>query len=116
MRAPGFSGEVAALNLVFALGAGLYSSQAMRNSIVDGLIVAGLKVQEAVVLYTAPVPSVECVSAKQVQCPSDRLPISFDDEKHDLLCHAPTQLVEELEVQRSEERRVGKECRARLSR
>ena len=64
VRGVGGHRQVAALDLVLALGAGLDPLQPMRDGVVDGLVVAGLEMQEAVILGAAPVAAVERVACR----------------------------------------------------
>jgi hypothetical protein len=87
--------KIAALNLVVALGAGLDALQAMGDGIVDGLIVAGLEVQEGVALQAAPVAAVERVVALEIERATDRAAVGLGHHQHDLVGHGRTQDVEE---------------------
>ena len=62
--APGGRGQVAALDLVLALGARLDPRQLVPDRVVDGLIVAGLEVQEPVLAETAPMAAIERIAAR----------------------------------------------------
>ena len=53
--------KVAALDLVGALGPGFDPFQAVRDGIVDGLIIAGFEMQKFVVGDAAPVAAIERV-------------------------------------------------------
>src|SRR6266850_1392380 len=63
MRREGRHRHVAALDLVIALRARLDPLQAVRDGVVDGLVVAGLEMQEGVALQAAPVAAVERIVA-----------------------------------------------------
>ena len=51
--------HVAALDLVLALGAGLDPPEAVADRVVDGLVVAGLEMQELEAAHAAPIAAVE---------------------------------------------------------
>ena len=75
--AVGGLGQVAADHLVRTLGARLDPSQPVGDGEVDGLVVAGLKVQEAVVLDAPPVAPVQRVVADEVQRAGDVAAVAF---------------------------------------
>ena len=58
--------QVAARELVLALGAGLDARELVRDRVLDGLIVAELEMQERVMLDRAPVAAVERVAADEI--------------------------------------------------
>ena len=72
VRRIGRDRQVAARQLVLALGAGLDARQAVLDGVVDRLVVADLEVQAGVVLDGAPVAAVEAVAADEVQRAGNR--------------------------------------------
>src|SRR6476661_2683043 len=71
--APGPDRGVAAVQLVGPLRAGFDARDAVRDRVVDRLVVAALEVEEAVLLEAAPEPAVEGVGAAQVEGGRDEL-------------------------------------------
>jgi hypothetical protein len=67
----------------------------MRDGVVDGLVVAGLEVQEGVALQAAPIAAVESVVALEVERAADRAAIGLGHHQHDLVGHGRSQDVEE---------------------
>ena len=63
--------QVAARELVLALGAGLDALEPVRDRIVDRLIVAELEMQERMMLDRAPVAAVERVRADEIDRAGD---------------------------------------------
>src|SRR5690606_9498049 len=61
VQAPGWHRLEAALDLVFTLRTGVEAPEAMADTVVDALVVAGFEVQELVVGRCTPVAPVECV-------------------------------------------------------
>ena len=71
VRRVGRDRHVAARELVLALGAGLDARQAVRDRVVDRLIVADLEMQARMMLDRAPVAAVEAIAADEVERAGD---------------------------------------------
>ena len=87
--------QVAARQLVRALGAGLDALQAARDRVVDGAVVAGLEMQEAVLLDTAPVAPVERVRAGEVERRGHRPSGPLDHDQNHRIAHPLAEQAEE---------------------
>ena len=66
--------QVAARELVLALGASFDPPQAVRDRVVDRLIVADLEMQKRVMLDRAPVAAIERIGADEINRARDRAP------------------------------------------
>ena len=80
--------QVAAGELVLALGAGLDASQFLRDRELDGLVVADLEMQERVVLDRAPVAAVERVRADEIDGAGDPAAGALRHDQDDAVGHA----------------------------
>src|SRR3546814_8925386 len=96
MGAGGGGGQIAALDLVLALGTGLDPRETVGDGVVDGLIVAGLEVQEAEASERAPVASVEGVGGFQVQGAGNELALIVCHHQHGPVGEALAEQVEEV--------------------
>src|SRR3546814_2892842 len=100
MRISDWSSDVCSSDLlVLALGTGLDPRETVGDGVVDGLIVAGLEVQEAEASERAPVASVEGVGGFQVQGAGNELALIVCHHQHGPVGEALAEQVEE----RSEE-------------
>ncbi len=79
--------QIAAGQLVLALGAGLDALELVLDGVFDGLIVAELEVQERVVLGRAPVASEQRVRAAKVDGARDEASGALGHHQHDVLRH-----------------------------
>src|SRR5690625_1399497 len=71
----------------------------MGDGIVDGLIVAGLEMQETMVFGAAPVAAIEHAGAQKVERSGDGPSVALCQDQHDPLGHALADAVEKVEVQ-----------------
>src|SRR5215468_4025331 len=94
MCAPGRRRQVAALDLVLALGAGLDPRQLVRDRVLDGLVVAGLEMQETEVAEAAPVAAVERVATPEIEGAGHGPSLLLGDHQHDAICERAADAVE----------------------
>src|SRR5690606_25350547 len=87
MDGAGGGRDIAARQLVLALGAGLDRRQPVRQGEVDGLVVAELEMQERLLAGRAPVAPVEGVSADQAQGSRNRLVAVIGEHEDDAVGH-----------------------------
>src|SRR5262245_14680818 len=85
MRAPGRGRQIAALDLVLALSAGLHPRELVRDRVLDGLVVAGLEMQEAEIAEAAPVAAVERVAPPQVEGSGHGPAVLLGDHQHNTI-------------------------------
>ena len=83
VRAQGADRNIAALQLVRALGAGLDPGEAVADGVVYRLVVAGLEMEEPVVALAAPVAAVKGVVAPEVEGAADQPPVLLGDDQND---------------------------------
>ena len=81
-------GEVAALDLVFALRAGFDGAQVVGDGEVDGAVIAEFEVQEGEVSQAAPVAAVQRVGAAQVERAGDKFAVVFGEHEDDAVPEA----------------------------
>src|SRR5258708_37427710 len=110
MRGIGRRRQIAALDLVLALGAGLDAPHPMRDREVDGAVVAGFEMQQGKVAGAAPIAAVERVLAAQVERAGDQAAVALAHDKDDALGHA---LADEIEERAGEVRRAPFAVRGR---
>src|SRR5690625_1721396 len=96
MRTPGFAGEVAALHLMLALGAGFDPVKAMGNGVIDRLIVTGLEVQEAVIFTATPIAAIENPAAREIKRAGNGPSLAPGHDQHYLVRHGFANRVEEV--------------------
>src|SRR3546814_7764971 len=97
MRISDWSSDVCSSDLlVLALGTGLDPRETVGDGVVDGLIVAGLEVQEAEASERAPVASVEGVGGFQVQGAGNELALIVRHHQHGPVGEALAEQVEEV--------------------
>src|SRR5206468_7407724 len=95
MRTPGRARQVAAAELVLALGAGLDAGEAARDREVDRLVVAGFEMQKGIIAAAPPVAAVERLRADQVERAADPLALARRHHQRYAIAHRRTQHVEE---------------------
>lgn len=88
--------HIAARQLVLALRAGLDSGKPVRDRPFDGLMVAELEMQKGVILHAAPMASVECDVADEVECAGDRAPVAEGKNQQHALRQTFTKAREEI--------------------
>ena len=88
MRRIGGVGQVAARELVLALGPGLDPLQPVCDRVVDGLIVADLEMQERVVLDRAPIAAVERIGADEIDGACDPAAGAARHHQQDAVAHS----------------------------
>src|ERR1019366_917783 len=88
--------QIPTLNFMPSLGARLDAFQAVRDSPVDGAIIAEFEVQEGPVADAAPVPPEQRLGPREVQRARDRLSIMFSIHQHDTVAEPLTQQGKEL--------------------
>ena len=93
--APGLDRQIAALDLVRPLGAGLDPAQPPLDGEVDGLVVAGLEMQEPDVGRAAPVAAEKGVRADEIERPGDRRAVCRRPDQRHPVRHALVQQPEE---------------------
>jgi hypothetical protein len=81
------NGQVAARQLVRALGAGFDGFQATLDGEVDGLVVAGLEVQAVVIFHAAPVAAIQRVAADEVDRAGDPAAFVAHHDQQDVFRH-----------------------------
>ena len=77
---------------MLALGAGLDTRQAMRDGVINGLIIANLKVQERVVLNRAPIAPIKTVAADKIERPGDVAAIALGENQQASIGHTLAEL------------------------
>ena len=88
MRGPGGLRQVAAGQLVLALGTGLDALELAIDGELDGLVVAELEMQERVVLDGAPMAAEQRVAADEIDGAGDEAAGALGHHQHDLVGHA----------------------------
>src|SRR5581483_9618257 len=71
MRRIGSLRQVAARELVFALGAGFDTIEPMDNRVIDGLVVAEFKMKEGMMFDGAPIAAIKRILADEVERAAD---------------------------------------------
>src|ERR1700687_4355537 len=101
--------HVAPGEFVCPLCSGLDACQALGNGELDGLVVAQLKMQEAMMLDGAPVAAVERVRTDEVQCAGDVAATALSHDEENPAGHRGARQTEELarQVRRSPLARAG---------
>ena len=87
MRGIGGLRQIAARQLVLALGAGLDARELVGDRVVDGLIVAQLEMQERMVLDGAPVAAIDRVGADEIDGAGDPAPGALGHHQQDAVAH-----------------------------
>src|SRR5687767_8038300 len=96
MRRPGWLWKIAAQKLVAALCACFDALETARNGKIDGLVIAGLEMQERNVGQGAPVAAVQSRAVEEIQRPGNRLTFEPGDDQKNLLAHAGADAAEKL--------------------
>ena len=96
MGAVGFLGQVASLDLVFALGPRFDPLQPLGDGVVDGLVVAGFEVQELEARRGPPIAAVKCLVIAQVQGGGHREVVVLDQDEHHRIAETVAQEMKEL--------------------
>ena len=78
------------------LGPGLDPLQPVGDGVVDGAVVAGLEMQEAVLLDTAPVAAIERIRACEVEGACDGPAVAFHHHQHHRVSHPLAEQAEEV--------------------
>src|SRR4029079_14228340 len=109
MHAVGLNREIAAGELMGALGAGLDPGEAMLNGVVDSLVVADLEMQTGMLLDGAPIAAIERIGANEVEGAGDGAAIALGEHEEDLVGHALADQAEEFarEIGRAPFARAG---------
>jgi hypothetical protein len=85
VRRKGRDGQIAARDLVLALGPCLDARDAMGDRVVDRAVIAKLEMQEGRVHHRAPVAPVQRIGAAQVQGAGHGLPVALGQHEHDAI-------------------------------
>ena len=96
MGGPDRGRQVAAGDLVLALGPGLDPRQATCNGEFDGLIIAELEMQEGHLFQRAPLATVQGVAPDQVQGSGDRHAVAEGHDQGDVIGHGRPDAAEEV--------------------
>ena len=88
VRRIGGDRQVAARELVLALGAGLDAGELVRDRELDRLVVAELEMQERVVLDRAPVAAIQRVGADEVERAGNLSAGALGHDQQDVVAHA----------------------------
>src|SRR5690606_13316368 len=91
--------QITARELVLPLRAGLDRGQAMGNRIVDGLVIAKLEMQGAMVLDASPIAAVNGVGSKEVQGAGNAAAAAPRHDQQNILGHGFADQGEEAAVQ-----------------
>ena len=91
VRRVGRGREIAARNLVLALGASFYPGEPMRDRVLYCLIIAQLEMEERVVLVAAPMATEQRIRADEVDRASDPAPGALGHHQQNAVSHlSPT--------------------------
>src|SRR6476620_5224743 len=99
VRAIGRGGEIAAGKLVLALRSSFDDGEAVRNGEIDGLVVANLEMQVAVLLECAPIAAEQRILADEIQRAGDIAAIASGEDEKNIVLHDFADQAEELAIE-----------------
>src|SRR5262249_10193577 len=101
--------HIAARELVFTLSARFHTRELQLDGELDGLVIAKLKMQERDVSNTAPVATIKCFTADEIERGGHRMPVFLGNEEHAMFGHSFAEQREEVavEVRRAPFARAG---------